>query len=1480
MRQAVLDPRNGDLACGIEGITHGKLSARAPPVTDSSRAASGVKGGIVPARPPAVAISPMGPSGQGKEDGDKSRHAKTCVGTPARIAVGPATAQVGPLAAGSHAHVDPPAAAADSGPLDTAARNGEGGGGQRGLVQGAPLPAPTEHVENLPLEGNKPDTYDVFISYAHKDGMSVASQLEDGLTRRGLRIWRDKGGLVIGNNILPEIKQALANSLYAAVVITPSYIKRPWTQAELGGILLGKHTDRFFPILYKTSQSDVATRLSMLAGTFMGCWDENPKKLMDDIAHIVQASKSGAHPAPTAASGIGAPHRYLLDQTNRGALTGIPKEINGTTMPRSRQVDAVVDMLEHEERVAIIGNKGVGKSVLSCLLYERLAASGPVLLVRCDNFLGIESTEELDKAIVPGLSLADLARRAAADKEGGMTVIFDSLDAASRNEKTMRAFKRLLGTIWGSGARTVVTVRSYDYRYSPPLAGTDWGKKYDLGLLTDAEVDTVLQGIGKRSIPPRLKDLLYNPLNLSLYSLILERSPDADLTSITHEIDLYDEHWRHYVELEPLSERVRDVLYGVAEDMFKARKTTIPYNLDDQEASGAALSSNILVRGGDGGTIRYFHHAYLDYAMSRTLLERHPSIVGYLRADEHNVFLLPTLSFTLAMAYKRDPGDFASIVEEMARADIKHYWKNAALAALAVAAHDETCDACLRLKSMLADNLMLQRHFLLALARQPCASWFPLWGEALAEWSANPGNYNGAFLIDCLKAAASNARYHERVFAAAKALVESSNSGWARKQAVIMLADIDATGKTELLEAMSCDSDPLVRSGVARNLARLLEHDPDVVPGIFCNLYSYAETSGESTEMARYGTLRMTSTLAQDNYMIKYEIDNMLAGLIKANASAMLRAVILAAEQINAAAATSPGGLVDDRQRVWTQMAFSGDAGTPFDQIKRHVDGCDDEDFSRLVPILEGTRLASFRGLLIGAMARRGRRFLDDLAVLLYDPRIYETYALRQAVRNAVGVATGLLDKKQAMRIYKAIAASNVPNNQTEDEVRRSNTARAAYLSELPRTLLSADDASIVDRFSRPAVEDAPLVFGPYVDMPSKDADDRDSLSVVEEMLEDDLDRGDTIVLLENMLSLLDDRNNVLEEPLLSKMEEFLICNKGHADPASDEADEPGDSLAAVHSVRGLVAECLAGILARRKSASALDAIQELSDDPAGSVRSDVARSLKRLLPGHYDAVRTIALSYSRDLDPRVQFFLPEALYRILQREPALASEMIENTLATSGRASEITTLLLLDLAIARKEPHAARLLRRIADEGAFDKELRMSIPFALKNRFLGTRYQDAALDLLYRLLSDSSREVRQKAAFFTLNGFDDNPDIDNRSYIAKIAPHLSRMIALLEKAPLDLFIAETLAGFFEEFWKEVPDAALSYLEKTVKQNGPAVASEPSIADRSLRVLAGLLHYYAPYGDAWNRCIDVLDALAAVGWPAALEMLAEMGRRD
>jgi len=1379
---------------------------------------------------------------------------------------------------------------------------GAGGGSGSGAdhASRAPPAAPSGN------DGSAPP-HDVFISYAHEDGMEVAALLEEGLFHNGLCVWRDETRLSAGDTIHDEIKRGLANSSHMVAVITPAYLERASPLMELGAAVYGSHVGRIIPVLHGTRHLDVERALPALAGRYMKTWDGGSKRLMGEIAHIVGKSQKAGPQKPASEARDVTLDNDAIRAASKGAVASIPRTIGGRVVRRDKEVDAVEKILEDGGRAVVIGDKGSGKSVLSCLLYERLAVRGTALLVRCDDFLGAESAEYLDKTVVPGRSLARLAAaagRLAPGAAGGMTIIFDSLDAVGRDEVTMRAFRRLLEMVWGAGARTVVTVRIYDYEHSGAIGSTDWGKKYELGPLSDVEVKGILKYLDSPPVPPKLREMLSNPLNLHLFSHVLKKSPGADLASIGSEIDLYDAHWHHCVELEPLGERVRDALYDTAEEMTRARKTLVPYAPGDPEASARAQSAGMLVRTRDGGSIRYFHHAYLDYAMSRALLERHQPVEEYLRADEYNVFLRPTLSFALAMAHKRDSGTFASIVEGIIRADIKHHWKIVALESLA-SVEPESRTTYARLKTLLTDQPLLQRYFIIGLVTQRNALWLLEWCDTLVTWASDHRNTNGTFIVDYLKVAvATDGRCHGPAFAIATALAESSRDGQVRRNAVAALAGIDADGRAEWLKVASGSQDLDILAGVVQNLPRLLERDPDLIPEIFCNIYTYEETSIDEPHAPSYGIfgLHIPKTLAND--INKVVLRGMFPQLLDANPPIMVRAFVFAAEHMNYDILSVPGaGFVDDSPRGPQYMEHSD---SPLACIEKYMDSCTDEDFSRLIPPLEGTRLALLRSVLIDLTTRRTPAFLDKLVDLLSDPRMHKAPALERPVRGAIERMSGLLGEGQRGRILDAMGGPGAtlgkpggaaegrcvgvappatqPLRQVWQVAQRHGDIDAAPPATPPLPAPSPGRPVHSCRFSVPGMGPATPDPGHGLRAPIEEAEEPGPPAYIGGMLDRDLDKGGKISLLESILEALDGRPSDLGEGLVARIEAFLIEARRDMDPEGDggaAAAEPGKASQPARSVRGLAAECLIRLAALRKDGAVLGAIRELSEDPAGAVRRDVARSLEHLFPAHYDLARDIAVSYSRDTDERVLSSLPMPLCRVAFKDPAAASAAIVNILESTAHPPNGLVHLFLWLAIDAKEPRSAELLCRIADEGAFSKELRKDIPFVLTKYYLASRgYRVAALGVLYALLNDPDRMVRYNATFFMLHGFDDDPTIDDREYIREIAPHLDRVSSLLEEKPLDLGIAEAFTSFLVKFWKEVPETALACLEKTSRIHGVPAVSEPTIADDSLNVLAGLLRHHSLYDGEWNRCLDVLDAYAAAGWPAALDLLAKMGARD
>ena len=81
------------------------------------------------------------------------------------------------------------------------------------------------------------ETHDVFISHASEDKDEFVRPLANALMQHGLNVWYDEMTLRIGDSLRQKIDKGLANSRVGLVVLSPSFIKKGWTNYELDGIV-------------------------------------------------------------------------------------------------------------------------------------------------------------------------------------------------------------------------------------------------------------------------------------------------------------------------------------------------------------------------------------------------------------------------------------------------------------------------------------------------------------------------------------------------------------------------------------------------------------------------------------------------------------------------------------------------------------------------------------------------------------------------------------------------------------------------------------------------------------------------------------------------------------------------------------------------------------------------------------------------------------------------------------------------------------------------------------------------------------------------------------------------------------------------------------------------------------------------------------------------------------------------------------------
>jgi hypothetical protein len=87
------------------------------------------------------------------------------------------------------------------------------------------------------------EDFELFISHASEDKPDLVRRLADRLRHWGIKVWYDEYSLSPGDSLSRSLDNGLARTRYGLVVISKSFLRKPWTEYELRG-LTAKETYR------------------------------------------------------------------------------------------------------------------------------------------------------------------------------------------------------------------------------------------------------------------------------------------------------------------------------------------------------------------------------------------------------------------------------------------------------------------------------------------------------------------------------------------------------------------------------------------------------------------------------------------------------------------------------------------------------------------------------------------------------------------------------------------------------------------------------------------------------------------------------------------------------------------------------------------------------------------------------------------------------------------------------------------------------------------------------------------------------------------------------------------------------------------------------------------------------------------------------------------------------------------------------------
>jgi len=150
----------------------------------------------------------------------------------------------------------------------------------------------TYQMENP--ENNQDYQWDVFISHASEDKLSVASPLSKKLIQKGLRVWLDEHQLTVGDSLRRKIDEGLAKSQFGVVILSERFFSKEWPQKELDALVSREDGKEkvILPIWHEVDQSIVRRFSPILADKVAVSTSQGLDKVAIEILNAVNPNRN------------------------------------------------------------------------------------------------------------------------------------------------------------------------------------------------------------------------------------------------------------------------------------------------------------------------------------------------------------------------------------------------------------------------------------------------------------------------------------------------------------------------------------------------------------------------------------------------------------------------------------------------------------------------------------------------------------------------------------------------------------------------------------------------------------------------------------------------------------------------------------------------------------------------------------------------------------------------------------------------------------------------------------------------------------------------------------------------------------------------------------------------------------------------------------------------------------------------------------
>ena len=142
--------------------------------------------------------------------------------------------------------------------------------------------------------------FDVFISHASEDKPSVGKPLENGLRKRGFKVWYDEFTLKLGDGLRDSIDRGIRDSRFGVIVLSPAFFGKKWTNRELDGLTTQEMSSGkpILPVWHNATATAVAKYSPTLADKFAISTKQGMAKVISEVERAVLITE-GLEASPT-----------------------------------------------------------------------------------------------------------------------------------------------------------------------------------------------------------------------------------------------------------------------------------------------------------------------------------------------------------------------------------------------------------------------------------------------------------------------------------------------------------------------------------------------------------------------------------------------------------------------------------------------------------------------------------------------------------------------------------------------------------------------------------------------------------------------------------------------------------------------------------------------------------------------------------------------------------------------------------------------------------------------------------------------------------------------------------------------------------------------------------------------------------------------------------------------------------------------------